>query len=62
VIVTEALRRLVQTSEASTFTITVVAVLREDASSREPVGDPLKFESVSLITYEDPTAAGVLLA
>jgi hypothetical protein len=62
VVITEALRRVMRSGDASTFTATVVPVVRENpASLVGDVGDPLQFESVSLITYEDPSAAGIQL-
>jgi hypothetical protein len=61
VIVTEALRRVLQSGGVKTFTVTVVAVVPENPTSRAKVDDPLKFESVSLITYQDPSAAGIPL-
>jgi hypothetical protein len=60
-IVTEALRRLLQTGGAKSFSVTVVAVVPDNPTSRAKVADPLKFESVSLITYENPSAAGIPL-
>lgn len=55
VTVTEAVRRLLETSQGESFQITVVAVVYEQS---EGGGDPLKFESVSLFVFEDPVAAG----
>jgi hypothetical protein len=60
VFVTEALRRTMQTAEnQTTFSVTVVAVVPATQTSRVKVDDPLKFESVSLVTYQDPAAAGL---
>jgi hypothetical protein len=62
VVITDAFRRLLQTEEGSTFTATVVPVVRDNpASLVRDTDDPLQFESVSLITYEDPSAAGIPL-
>jgi tyrosinase len=61
VIVTDALRRLQQTGKGETFTVTVVADVPENQVSRVKVDDPLKFESVSLISYQDASAAGILM-
>src|SRR5919202_1463780 len=41
-----------------TFTVTVAAVVPEQPGVN---GDPLRFESVSLITFQDPSAAGIPL-
>lgn len=60
-IVTEAMRRLLQTAAAKTFSVTVVAIVPDNPTSRAKVENPLKFESVSLITYQDPSAAGIPL-
>ena len=55
VIITDALKRVLQTSEAKTLLVTVVSVVPENQVSRVPTkGDPLKFESVSLLTHEEP--------
>ena len=60
--ITDALRRLMRSDQGATFTATVVPVVRENpASLVRDVADPLQFESVSLITYEDPSAAGIPL-
>jgi hypothetical protein len=61
VIVTDALRRLLQTNADDTFSATVVAVVPDNATSHVAVDDPLAFESVSLITFQDPAAAGIPL-
>jgi hypothetical protein len=62
VVVTDALRRLMRTGEEETFTVTVVPIVYENPVSKvSDVTDPLKFESVSLITREDPAAAGIPL-
>ena len=61
VIVTEALKRVAQTGTGKDFTITIVAVVSGAARSGKAGDDPLQFESVSLITYEDPSAAGIPL-
>jgi hypothetical protein len=61
IIVTDALRRLLQTGTGRTFTVTVVAHVPENQTSRVKFDDPLKFESVSLISYQDPSAAGIPL-
>ncbi len=53
VIVTDALRRLLQASDDKKVRVTVVPVVPESqVSSTAKDVDPLKFESVSLITYE----------
>jgi hypothetical protein len=62
VIVTDAIRRLVKTGRAKKFTVTVIAIVPESQTSRVKVDDPLKFESVSLITFQDASAAGIPLA
>ncbi len=62
VVITAALRRLMCAGEADTFTVTVVPVVYDNpASLVGDVKDPLRFESVSLITYDDPSAAGIPL-
>jgi hypothetical protein len=61
VVITEALRRVLRSSRAKTLTVTVVAAAPENATSRLKVDDPLKFESVSLMTYQDASAAGIPL-
>ena len=58
VIVTDALRRALETGKGETFTVTVAALVPEQPGAD---GDPLKFESVSLITYQDASAAGIPL-
>jgi hypothetical protein len=60
VIVTEALRRAIQTGEGETLRVRVVAIVANGSRGgrRE---DPLTFESVSLITYLDPSAGGIPL-
>jgi hypothetical protein len=58
VIVTDALRRALETGEGETFSVTVAAVVPEQQGVD---GDPLRFESVSLILYQDPSAAGIPL-
>jgi tyrosinase len=55
VIVTDALRTLIAKSARKSVTVTVVPIIRENPVSLvADVRDPLRFESVSLITYEDP--------
>lgn len=62
VVITDAFRRVLRADGGSTFTATVVPVVRENpASLVRDTADPLQFESVSLITYEDPSAAGIPL-
>ena len=62
VIVTDSLRRVMQTAKRKkTFSVTIVPVASESPGSKAAVGDPLKFESVSLITFQDPSAAGIFL-
>jgi hypothetical protein len=61
VIVTEPFRRVLKTGKAKTFSVTAVAIVPESQYSRVPLDDPLKFESVSLITFQDPSAAGIPL-
>jgi len=62
VIITDSLRRVMQTAKRKkTFTVTVVAVVSEGPGLRAVGGDPLKFESVSLITFQDPSAAWIPL-
>lgn len=58
VIVTDALRRVLETGKGETFTVTVAAVVPEQPGVD---GDPLRFESVSLIIFQDPSAAGIPL-
>jgi hypothetical protein len=54
---------VLRTADGSTFTATIVPVVRDNPASlvADDAGDPLQFESVSLITYEDPSAAGIPL-
>jgi hypothetical protein len=55
VIVTEPLKRVLAISEADMLLVTVVSVVPETQVSHMPTkGDPLKFESVSLLTHEEP--------
>jgi hypothetical protein len=55
VIVTDALKRALQTSRARKLSVTVVSIVPESQVSRAPTAkDPLRFESVSLLTYEGP--------
>jgi hypothetical protein len=55
VIVTDALKRVLHTSEAKTLPVTIVPIVPETQFSRVEIDkDPLKFESVSLLTYEGP--------
>jgi hypothetical protein len=55
VIVTEALKRAMQTSVGETLALTIVTVVPDNQYSRiELDKDPLRFESVSLLTYEAP--------
>ena len=62
IVITDALQRLMRTSNDETFTVTVVAVVYENPiSTVSNAANPLKFESVSLITREDPAAAGIPL-
>jgi hypothetical protein len=62
VIVTEALRRALAASDRETLTVTVVPIVRENPASRvADSSDPLQFESVSLYTYLDRSAAGIPL-
>jgi len=61
VIVTDALRLVMQTRRKKTFSVTVVPVVSQGPGLRTSGGDPLKFESVSLITFQDPSAAGIPL-
>lgn len=61
VVVTAALRRVMRLSDKETFKVTVVAVVPENQFSRVKREDPLRFESVSLIAYQDPSAAGIPL-
>jgi hypothetical protein len=60
VVATAAIRRLMTTTKEETFTVTVVPILYDNPVSKvNDITDPLKFESVSLITKEDPAAAGL---
>jgi len=55
VIVTDALRTIMGKRARKTVTVTVVPIVRDNpVSLAGKVRDPLRFESVSLITYEDP--------
>jgi hypothetical protein len=55
VIVTEALKRVLQTSDKETITMTVVPIVPETQVSGVKIDpNPLKFESVSLLTFEGP--------
>lgn len=61
VVITEPLRLGMRRSRARTLTFTVVAVVPENRTSRVKMDDPLKFESATLLTYQDPSAAGIPL-
>jgi tyrosinase len=62
VIITQALRRLVAAGHADIIKVTVVSVARDNPVSKvTDTADPLRFESVSLFTYADPSAAGIPL-
>jgi hypothetical protein len=53
VIVTDALKRVLQISKAKMLSVTIVPIVPERQYSRVQVDkDPLKLESVSLLTYE----------
>jgi hypothetical protein len=56
VIVTEALRRLREHTQANEFTVTVVADVYDlgDLPLGRDIREPLLFDSISLITYETP--------
>ena len=56
VIATEALRRLRDHSDASDFTVTVVAEIYDlgDLPLGRDLAEPLLFDSISLVTYETP--------
>jgi hypothetical protein len=55
VIVTDANKRALQTSEATTVSVTIIPVVPDNQYSRIELDQkPLKFESVSLLTYEAP--------
>ena len=57
VIITDALKRVLQTSEAKTLLVTIVPIVPETQFSLVKLDtDPLKFESVSLLTYEGPSS------
>lgn len=46
---------MLQTSDADTISVTVVPIVPETQVSGVKIdADPLKFESVSLLTYEGP--------
>ena len=64
VVVTDALRRVIQTRGGEPFQVRVVAVVANGGAGRGAgrPADPLKFESVSLILYHDPSAAGIALS
>jgi hypothetical protein len=58
VIVTETLKRVLRTTDSDTVLVTIVPVVPDSQYSRlELDKDPLKFESVSLLTYEAPPSA-----
>jgi hypothetical protein len=58
VIITDALRTIMTAAARKTLNVTIVPVVRDDpASLVGKVDDPLHFDSVSLITYEDPAPA-----
>jgi hypothetical protein len=62
IFVTDALRRVMRSSNEDSFTVTVVAVVYDNPTSRvADVEDPLVFESVSLILHQDQAAAGIPL-
>jgi hypothetical protein len=55
VIVTDALKRTMQTSDAKTLSVTIVPIVPKTRYSLVTIdADPLKFDSVSLLTYEGP--------
>jgi tyrosinase len=55
VIVTNALRAIMAKSRRKTLTVTVIPIVRDNPVSRvRNVSDPLRFDTVSLITYDDP--------
>jgi hypothetical protein len=57
VIVTNALRTIMAKRTRKTFTVTLVAIVRDNPVSQvQNVKDPLRFDSVSLITYEELTS------
>ncbi|SRR6266545_4077841 len=57
VIVTDALKRALKTSRGRKLTVTVVSIVPETQVSRVSKDkDPLRFESVSLLTYEAPSS------
>jgi tyrosinase len=58
VIITDALRAVMTASTRKTLTVTVVPIVPDKRVSRANTKhDPLRFDSVSLITYEDPARA-----
>lgn len=58
VIITNAFRTIIAAAARKTLTVTVVPVVRDNPVSLVGnVDDPLHFDSVSLITYEDPAPA-----
>jgi hypothetical protein len=57
VIITDALRTIMGKRARKTFTVTVVPIVRDNPISQvQNVKDPLRFDSVSLITYEELTS------
>jgi hypothetical protein len=57
VIVTEPLKRFLVTTKAKTLLVTIVPIVPENQFSLVKLEtDPLKFESVSLLTYEGPAS------
>jgi len=49
------LKRVIQTSDSDTITVTIVPIVPETQVSGVKIdANPLKFESVSLLTYEGP--------
>jgi hypothetical protein len=61
VIITEALRNLVRTTTRDRFSVTIVAHVTQSPGPTKDSTDPLKFESVSLLLYQDASAAGIPL-
>jgi tyrosinase len=58
VIITDALRTAMVSTTRRTLTVTVVPIIRDNpVSVVRKIDDPLRFDSVSLITFEDPARA-----
>ncbi len=54
VMITDALRRVMRTSSRKTISVAVVPIVPDNPASWAGAGDPLRFESVSLLVDQDP--------